>query len=306
MSLIEPTDSNPIFVGVPCFNRPEGLENTIRCLQQQTHENWTALICDNASEDPSVRSVAEDACNRDPRLRYHRHAENVGPAKNFLYATLAADQPLFMWASDDDLWEPQFMATNLEHLAEFPDAHMSFCTIDAINREGHTIRTFDGFSRFQSTGCRRTDVINFLDNPEILGKANLVYGLFRTESLHACIHSCWEDAEFGSHGGDVVLLFAFLCRYAIVAHDQVHLHKRQDTLARSKERRRHPRSYKAAKASEFQSYLERHRKVASTTEFADLAEGILQRRRSERMLYRIPLLGRFVDKQRKSLPASLA
>jgi len=295
-----------IFVGLPCYNRPAGLKNAIRCLQQQTHQNWTALISDNASPDPEIRAIAEHACENDSRLQYHCHAENIGAADNFRFVAQQANQPLFMWASDDDLLEPQRMATDLRHLAAVPDARMSFCTIDAINRNGHVIRNFDGFSRFTTTGQRMADIENFLDDPEILGKANLIYGLFKTPALHQCIEACWDDAGFLDHGGDVVFLFSYVCRNPIVAHDEVHLHKRQDTLKRSKHRRRHPRSYKVTKASEFDWYLARHRKVAPSPEIADLAERVLRRRRSDRMLYSVPLLSRFLEKQRSGARAKAA
>ena len=306
MTLSMTTSRDTVFVGIPCYNRAAGLADTIRCLQQQTHENWTALICDNASPDPEVRTVAERACSRDSRLRYHRNTENIGAANNFLNAALAANQPFFMWASDDDLWEPQFIADNLQQLEKFPDAQMSFCTIDSINRSGHVIRTLDGFSRFNSTGNRRADVATFLEDPEIMGKASLIYGLFRTESLRSCIDSCWDDAGFHAHGGDVVFLFAFVCRYPIVAHDECHLHKRQETRKWSKVLRRHPRWYKVTRRGEFESYVERHRKVASTTDYGDLAEIILKRRHAERLFYTVPLLNRFVEKRRKDFLARVA
>jgi len=292
-----------VFVGIPCYNRATGLADTIRCLQQQTHENWTALICDNASPDPEVRLVAERACRNDPRLRYHRHAENLGATNNFLYAAEAADQPFFMWASDDDLWEPQFIAANLQRLEEHPDAQMSFCSIDSINLSGQTVRILDDFSRFTSTGNRQADLVTFLDDPEIMGKANLIYGLFRTESLKSCIDSCWDDADFQAHGGDVVFLFAFICRYPIVAHDAFHLHKRLATQKCSKELHRHPRKYKVTRKSEFKSYVERHRMVASTAGYGDLAERILKRRHVERLFYSVPWLHRFVEIRREDFLA---
>ncbi|MCP4171877.1 MAG: glycosyltransferase [Fuerstiella sp.] len=298
--------SDCISVGIPCFNRPDGLENTLRCLQQQTHSNWTALICDNASTDSRVREISEKFCREDERCQYRRHDRNSGPAANFHFAATSATERFFMWASDDDLWDPEFMNTNLRNLRTTPSAQMSFCSVDMINVNDHVIRKLKDFSRFSSTGNLNSDVWTFLDDPEIMGKANLIYGLFRTESLQGCIEDCWDDAGFDAHGGDVVFLFAFLCRHGIVTHDAVHLHKRIPTEKRSKSRRRHPRSYKVTKAIEFDWYLERHRKVAPTQEIADMAKRVLRRRRSDRIVYSVPMLGRFLDKQRRGLRAKAA
>ena len=71
-----------------------------------------------------------------------------------------------MWVSDDDLWEPQFIAANLQQLEKFPDAQMSFCSIDSINRSGHVIRTLGGFSRFKSTGNRRADIVPYMPSAQ--------------------------------------------------------------------------------------------------------------------------------------------
>ena len=295
--------SDRIFVGIPCFNRPNGLENTLRCLQQQTHNNWTALICDNASTDSRVREISKQFCREDERYQYHCHNSNAGPAPNFRFAATSATEEFFMWASDDDLWDPDFMKSNLQHLNTSPDAQMSFCAVDMINTKGSVVRELQEFSRISSTGNRTGDIWAFLDDPEIMGKANLIYGLFRTKSLQACIESCWGDAGFEAHGGDVVFLFAFICRHGIVTHDAVHLHKRIPTKKRSKVLRRHPRSYKVTRASEFDWYLERHRKVAPTQEIADLAGRVLNRRRGERRLYSVPLLNKLLEKQRFELRA---
>ena len=286
-----------VFVGIPCYNRAEGLAQTIRCLRQQTHRNWVALISDNASPDPAVRAVAEEACAKDPRFVYHRHSENTGPSHNFHFVMMAADQPFYMWASDDDLWEPEFIATNLKELADSPNAQMSCCTADLINRFGRTVRTMDSFSRFKSTGDRYADVKYFLKDPEILGKANLFYGIFRTNALRKCMTTFWHDIGLQSHGADVVFLYGFVCRNPITAHGAVHLHKRIDTAKSSKRLLRHPRTYKVTPRSEFESYVQRHRSVSSTSEFAELAELTLRKRQSERYLYSIPVLNWFLNDQ---------
>ena len=195
---------------------------------------------------------------------------------------------------------------NLQRLEECPDAQIAFCTVDSINQSGNVIRNLDGFSRFTSTGNRRADNVAFLGDPEIMGKANLIYGLFKTKALRSCIDSCWDDAGFHAYGGDVVFLFAFLCRYPMVAHDACHLHKRQETRKHSNALQSHPRRYKVTKKREFKSYVERHRKVASTNEYRDLPERILKRRHAERLFYSVPFLNRWIEKRRKDFLAKAA
>lgn len=283
-----------IFVGIACYNRPDGLQDTVRCLRQQTHQNWTALICDNASPDPRVQQIAEQAVAEDARFRYQRHPRNLGASENFRYSAQQSDQPFFMWASDDDLWHPDFMKTNLQCLSESPSAQLAFCSVQVINQFGRVLFSCDPFSRLSSTGDRRADLVRYLDEPEKAGKANLFYSLFRTSALQSVVAACWDAAHEDPCGADNVFVFAFLCRHAMVAHDALHLSKRQPTTKKRKIHWRHPRSYRAVKPQDLESYIARHRAVASSSEFAELADSIIRRRQSERYLYRIPVVHRWL------------
>lgn len=276
---------NKVFIAIPCYNRPAGLQHTIACLQRQSHRNWTALICDNASPDPGVREVATKACETDQRFIYHRHPDNLGAIANFRFGAERADCPYFMWASDDDLWEPNFIEACLGMLVRRPDAAMAFGAINNINRVGSVIRTYPGFSRFTSGMSRYDDARAFLRDPEIMGKANLMYGLYRTDALKRSITEFWDSAVGGNWGGDMVFVYGFLCRYSIVVTDEVLLHKRIETDAVNSELRRHPKSYFVPR-SDYASYVARHAAVAPTPEFARLARAMLRLRRIERVVFK--------------------
>ncbi len=285
---------NDIFVGIACYNRPDGLRATIRCMREQTHQEWTALICDNASPDPRVQQIAQQAVASDSRFQYHRHSENIGATANFRYSVARCNRPCFMWASDDDLWHPDFMKKNLECLHRSTDAQLAFCSVEVINIDGKMRFPLHGFSRFTSRGERKTDLIRYLKDPENRGKANLFYSLFRTEALQSCIDECWDDAHSNAYAADNVFLFSFLCRNSMIAHDEVHLFKRQPTTKTRRIDWRHPRSYRVTEPHELESYIQRHRTVAPTLEFADLAETIIRRRQSQRLVYRIPGINRLL------------
>src|SRR6056297_1762705 len=83
MDQFSTTVDDAIFVGIPCYNRPQGLADTIRCLREQTHQNWKALICDNASPLSEVENIARQAAREDDRIHYHRHESNLGSIENF-------------------------------------------------------------------------------------------------------------------------------------------------------------------------------------------------------------------------------
>jgi glycosyltransferase involved in cell wall biosynthesis len=275
-------DTERVFVGLPCYNRPEGLARTIECLQGQTHTNWTALISDNASPNGDVEAVARRACAEDSRFRYHRQPRNNGSEANFKFVAESADCPFFMWAADDDLFEPRLMATCLGLLARVPAAAMAFGTAININRHDAVVRTFGGFARFASGRSRYFDAWRYLREPEIMGKANLVHGLFRTDALKRSIREFWDKAGFGQWGGDMALMYGFICRYPIVGTDEVLLRKRIDTDEQAGEAvlREHPRTY-FVPDDLYASYLARQVAVAPSPAFARIARAGVELRRIE-------------------------
>lgn len=280
--------NDEIFVGIPCFNRPDGLQRTIECMQAQTHRRWRALISDNASTDPQVEVVGRSAVERDPRFSYVQQSANIGAVANFRFVADQADAPYFMWASDDDLWEPDFMAALLNLFAEHPDCQMTFASIDNINKYDIAYRTYPGFTRLNAGENRQDDALKFLQDPEIMGKANLIYGLFRRETLMADLADYWDAAALDGHGGDVVFMFGFIARHPVIGTDRVLLHKRVATDKTRYRLKRDPRSY-FVRLGQYRSYVERHLAVAPNEAVRAIVRQTMRRRLWEKYLSRIGL-----------------
>ena len=172
-----------VSIGIPTFNRAEGLLRTLNCIRSQTYKNLEVLVSDNASPDPAVSVMLEDMRKRDPRIRYVRQKENMGAARNFQYVFDHTSAPFFMWMSDDDLWEPAFIERGISALQADLDAASWFCTIDNINLHGRVCRRYRSFARFdRSRSSRFCRVMSFLQEPEIEGKANLIYSNIQASS----------------------------------------------------------------------------------------------------------------------------
>jgi hypothetical protein len=197
----------------------------------------------------------------------------------------AADAPFFMWASDDDLWDKHFVERCLGMLGAQPEAQMAFGSVDNVNLDGVVVRTLPGFSRFTSSGDPRTDALRFIAEPEILGKANLIYGLYRTAAIRSVVETCWEHAQF-KWAGDVVLCFAFITRYPIVVTDEILLHKRVPTLSAQKLHTRDPRTY-LVPPWHMPSFIRKHRAVAPDERIASLVSAAFFRRELRNSLYSI-------------------
>lgn len=266
-----------VAIGLPTYNRPDLLRKAVESLQAQTYRNLDILISDNASPDSRVRTTIEQLAAHDPRIRYLRRPRNEGPAANFKAVFRDADAPYFMWASDDDLWDPHFVERCLGLLDAHPDAQMAFAGIDNINLNGVVVRTYPGFSRHTSTGDRSADALRFIAEPEILGKANLIYGLYRMDALRAVVEACWDNAGFDRWGGDVVLVFAFISRHPIVGTDDVLLHKRVPTTSPQPLHIRDPRTYLVSPLH-LLSFVRRHQEVAPDAATASMTAAAFRRR----------------------------
>lgn len=104
-----------VTIGICTFNRlnatlPEALASALA----QTSPDVEVLVCDNASEDGTDAFMATQD---DPRLRYHRHPENIGANANFNSALAMARGRYFLMLSDDDLVDPDLVACVAEALA---------------------------------------------------------------------------------------------------------------------------------------------------------------------------------------------
>jgi glycosyltransferase involved in cell wall biosynthesis len=109
-----------VSIGLPTYNRREGLARAIESVLAQTHRELELTISDNASTD-GTEELCRRTAARDPRVRYVRHATNRGSTENFnsLFGTLRGDYVMVL--GDDDWIDPGYVAACLEVLEAEPD-----------------------------------------------------------------------------------------------------------------------------------------------------------------------------------------
>lgn len=98
-----------VSVGIPTYNRPEGLRRTLECITGQTYKNLEIIISDNCSPGPETETVVREFMDRDNRIHYYRQEKNRGPDFNFKFVLEKATGEYFMWAADDDEWDQRFI-----------------------------------------------------------------------------------------------------------------------------------------------------------------------------------------------------
>ncbi|HOG11136.1 MAG TPA: glycosyltransferase family 2 protein [Smithella sp.] len=98
-----------VSIGIPTYNRPEGLSRTLAFITGQSYSNLEIIVSDNASPGNGIEKVVRRYMASDPRIQYRRQSENIGVSANFKFVLEQAAGEYFMWAADDDEWAPNFV-----------------------------------------------------------------------------------------------------------------------------------------------------------------------------------------------------
>ncbi len=108
-----------VSVGLPTYQGEARIAHALDSLLAQTYSEIEIIVSDNCSQDRTVE-IAEAYALRDPRIRVFRQKENTGRINNFVFVLRQARGDYFMWAGDDDEWEPQFVEVLLRGLETHP------------------------------------------------------------------------------------------------------------------------------------------------------------------------------------------
>ena len=109
---------------IPTYKRPLLLKRAVLSVLNQSYPHFVVQILDNASGD-DTEQVARNLMERDSRVRYHRHAENMGNLKNLVHGLERVTTDYFTVLSDDDFLMPSFFENGVG-LHEQDDALLAF------------------------------------------------------------------------------------------------------------------------------------------------------------------------------------
>ncbi|WP_434687163.1 glycosyltransferase [Pseudanabaena minima] len=165
-----------VSVGIPTYNRSDGLRRTLECITQQTYRNIEIIVSDNCSIDPNVEMVVKEFQSKDNRIFYFRQLENKGAGANFLFVLKQSVGKYFMWAADDDEWEPEFIEVCL---ASF-DEHTTLVVpkMRLLYRKSNLTEEIV-LPNISKSNSKVENVNSFLDLPT----PSMFYGLYLKESL---------------------------------------------------------------------------------------------------------------------------
>jgi len=166
-----------VSVGIPTYNRPEGLRRTLECISAQTYRKLEIIVSDNCSPTAETERVTREFMARDARIRFFRQAEALGVSGNFRFVLKQAAGEFFMWAADDDEWDPDFVcqcvdAFDTDKVVSVMPHMRTLYRVQGVFRPAR----FPQFAPARSTAQRMAAFLRCLT-------PSLFYGLHRRESV---------------------------------------------------------------------------------------------------------------------------
>ncbi len=97
-----------VSIGLPVYNGENYLVEALDSILNQTFTDFELIISDNASTD-STQKICQEYAAKDKRIRYYRHEQNSGAARNYNCLVELARGKYFKWAAHDDLCAPKYL-----------------------------------------------------------------------------------------------------------------------------------------------------------------------------------------------------
>jgi len=108
---------------MPTFKRQHCIDNTIKTILGQTHQDWSLIIVDNDGSQPYSFE--------DPRIKcfVHRERQSAAYARNRGVRYASGDVICFF--DDDDSMHPEYLTSIVEAFHQYPKAKMVTVKMDA-------------------------------------------------------------------------------------------------------------------------------------------------------------------------------
>ena len=101
-------DTPLVSIGLPVFNGEMYIRSALDSLLGQRYRNIEIIVCDNASTD-ATGDILNEYMEKDDRIKYYRHSENLGAAKNYNVSFEKSNGKYFKWAAHDDVLDVQYI-----------------------------------------------------------------------------------------------------------------------------------------------------------------------------------------------------
>jgi glycosyltransferase involved in cell wall biosynthesis len=186
-----------VSVGIPTYNRPEGLHKALTRVTGQTYRNLEILVSDNQSKDQAAVDSVMQRFQNDGRIQFFRQPENIGAIRNLHFLLKTATGEYFLWVADDDEVEKEYIFTLVNALLSHPKAAVAMTGYDVtdlmaephikvnLTEHLHGLRGPTAFERLS----------RYIRQPDHLGKSRILWGMFPRQLMVKAFDDCMQAVK---------------------------------------------------------------------------------------------------------------
>lgn len=171
-----------ISFGMTLYNNARYLPKAMDSLLAQSYDDFQIIAIDDCSTDETP-DIMRKYLRQDCRISYQRNESRQGMIATWRKAFVEAKRkPIdyFAWASDHDVWHPNWLETLAEELSRHEDVVLAYPLTARMSEDDEILkRPSQVFDTFNLSSRARVGAIASLES----GAGNMVYGLFRAKAL---------------------------------------------------------------------------------------------------------------------------
>lgn len=188
-----------VFVGIPTYNRPDYLRETVRSVLDQTLGDFRAVISDNASTPDNAEGVARFVRELDDsRVSYYLQPANGMEYGQGRYLFGECREEFFMILHDDDILDPEYLETAVRSLEDHPELAAFVANPRIIDSAGNHSEAMTREYLAEHGRLRYGEgVIDILESVMRCGLPPISGTFFRTSALRAS--GFVDDECYGSY-----------------------------------------------------------------------------------------------------------
>jgi glycosyltransferase involved in cell wall biosynthesis len=205
-----------VSVVMATYNGARFLPLQLDSILGQTYPNLEIIVVDDASQD-ATRDILADYQRRDSRIRVLHALENRGVVATFEEALGHAAGEFVAFSDQDDIFHPEKIARQVEHLQANSAADLCLSDLSVIDDEGHFVA--ESMRRYQHLAVRPGKpfnellYLNFATGCAMMVRRRLV-SLALPFPPDCMVHDWWLSVlSASSRGGGIVLMPEALTYY---------------------------------------------------------------------------------------------
>tara|TARA_Y100000590_G_C15611424_1_gene973983 strand:+ start:352 stop:1275 length:924 start_codon:yes stop_codon:yes gene_type:complete len=170
-----------ISIGLPVFNGEKYLVKSLNSLINQTYHKIEIIICDDNSNDSSFE-ICKNYENKNKNILFYQNQKRLGVVPNMIKSLKLAKGDYFIWASQDDIWQDNFISKLLE-LSTKEESVISMCATQVIDNSGKNIiqYKFPNLCQYNNSIYNVARSILCPVNGELLKMSIFIHGLIKTD-----------------------------------------------------------------------------------------------------------------------------